>query len=241
MIALGADGKPSFHEVMRRDGLRRLERVKYVKKDVPISYMVFDILFYNGQWITDWRLQERLDLLNKILVPNDHIHLVSSHPSREIHSVFEVVQQHGMEGIVMKDLKSPYFINEKNDRWQKKKNYKDLIGVVGGITLRDNVVNALLLGLYDSEGNLWYIGHAGTGKLKQSEWRHFTRTILPFIIETRPFINQPDRHEEAIWVSPVITVKIQYIEWKEGRSVRQPSIQAFVDVPPNECLLPERI
>jgi bifunctional non-homologous end joining protein LigD len=31
-------------------------------------------------------------------------------------------------------------------------------------------------------------------------------------------------------------VKIKYAEWTEGRSLRQPSIQGFVDVPADECL-----
>ena len=51
VIALGADGKPDFHQVMKRDGLRRMERVKQVAKSVPIHYMVFDILYLNGEWI----------------------------------------------------------------------------------------------------------------------------------------------------------------------------------------------
>jgi bifunctional non-homologous end joining protein LigD len=45
---LDAAGKPSFHEVMRRDGLRNMDRVKHVLEEVPIYYMIFDILYYNG-------------------------------------------------------------------------------------------------------------------------------------------------------------------------------------------------
>src|SRR4051812_46226333 len=35
IIALGSDGNPSFHEVMRRDGIRRMEKVAQAKKVVP--------------------------------------------------------------------------------------------------------------------------------------------------------------------------------------------------------------
>ena len=44
VIAL-KDGKPSFYEVMKRDGLRNIDRVLTVQKQVPVTYMVFDLLY----------------------------------------------------------------------------------------------------------------------------------------------------------------------------------------------------
>ena len=46
-----------------------------------------------------------------------------------------------------------------------------------------------------------------------------------------PFINEPERMKGVQWIKPKITVKVQYIEWPEGRSLRQPSIQAFTENP----------
>jgi bifunctional non-homologous end joining protein LigD len=143
-------------------------------------------------------------------------------------ALFKAIKEQGMEGIVVKDLNSQYIINGKDNRWQKVKNYKDLIGVVGGVTLRNNVVNALLLGLYDKKGQLWYIGHVGTGKMKKSEWRDLTEQIKPLVITDRPFSNQPERTKGAIWIKPQITVKVQFMEWTKGQTLRQPSIQADV-------------
>jgi bifunctional non-homologous end joining protein LigD len=39
VIALGEDGRPSFQQVMRRDGLRKLDRIKMVVESVPIIYL----------------------------------------------------------------------------------------------------------------------------------------------------------------------------------------------------------
>src|SRR3954462_10905636 len=47
VIALGENGKPAFHEVMKRDGLRNLERLKMVGDSVPIIYMIFDVIYLN--------------------------------------------------------------------------------------------------------------------------------------------------------------------------------------------------
>ncbi|MCY9657511.1 RNA ligase family protein [Paenibacillus chondroitinus] len=238
VIALAEDGRPSFHEVMRRDMIKRIERVKDTREKVPITYMVFDILFYNGDWLINRSLSERLDILGNIVIPNENVQLVSAHTDGN--ALFKVIQQQGMEGIICKQLNSTYTLNGKDERWRKVKNYGDIIAVIGGFTLRGGVVNALLLGQYDADGKLWYIGHAGTGKLTKADWRNLTDVLRPDVINEKPFTNKPDRNNDAFWVKPHHTVKVQYSEWrwKERRSLRQPSIQAFIDVPAVECKLP---
>ncbi|NGQ93870.1 DNA ligase [Brevibacillus sp. SYP-B805] len=235
IIALGEDGKPSFHEVMRRDGLRRMEKVAHIRNEVPVTYMIFDCIYQDGLWLNNQPLADRIDALSRIITPNERVQLVSSHPDGR--ALFEVIKQHGMEGIVMKDLTSRYIINGKDRRWQKCKNYRDLIAVIGGFTLSGGIVNAILLGLYDQAGKLWYIGHAGTGRLTTAEWRELTEKLHPLVTTACPFVQLPARHRDAFWVKPTHTVKIKFAEWTEGHTLRQPSIQAFVDVPPEECTM----
>lgn len=228
-------GKPSFHSVMKRDGIRQPEKILPARRVTPVIYMIFDILFYGGRWVTDLSLAERQEILDGIIRSNDDVQLVENF--REGKPLFDVIRAQGLEGVVCKDLGSKYAIRGKDKRWQKLKNYRDLIAVVGGVTFRGDMVNALLLGLYDDSGRLWYVGHAGTGKLRMAEWRELTGRIKPMITKERPFANKPERIKGAVWLKPGITVKIRYIEWTAGHTLRQPSIQALVTVPPEECLL----
>jgi bifunctional non-homologous end joining protein LigD len=147
------------------------------------------------------------------------------------------MKKHNMEGILMKDLSSTYLIDGKDGRWKKKKFYRDIIAVVGGVTLKNGIVNSLLLGLYDKDGHFRYIGHVGTGKLTQKDWVDLTKYIKPFIQTTMPFVNRPSCHNETVWLKPIITVKVKFAEWIKGHSLRQPSIQSFVDVPARECVM----
>ena len=238
VLALNNEGRVSFHAVMRRDGLRRLERVKQVQKEVPVIYMIFDVIYFNGQWINEWDLEKRMEILSDIIIPKENIQLVNSYRDKE--NLFNVIVQKEMEGVVIKDLRSKYLIGGKNSQWQKKKNYQDIVAAVGGATLRDGIVNALLLGMEDNKGNLWYIGHAGTGKLSKQDWQQLTQIIKPLIQEHMPFINKPERVKETIWLKPRIKVKVQYIEWTEGYTLRQPSIQAFVNESPDRYPFAER-
>jgi bifunctional non-homologous end joining protein LigD len=234
VIAL-ENGRPSFHQVMRRDGIRRLEKVSSVKQEVPISYMVFDVLFYNGEWITSRPLKERQKILGEVLIPHPVVHTVENFPDAE--ALFEAIKGQDLEGIVCKRFSSTYAIGGKDNRWQKVKNYRDLVAVVGGVTLRDGIVNALLLGAYDSEGKLWYIGHAGTGKLTQADWQELTRRIQPILRKTSPFVNRSARMKDALWLELELTVKVRFMEWTGGGTLRQPSIQAFVPMKPTDCRL----
>ncbi len=233
------NGKPSFHDVMRRDGIRKKENVEHARRKTNLTYMIFDVLYYNGEWVTEKSLEDRQQLLLEIIISQEDVQLVNNF--RDGEGLFRAIKEQGMEGIISKRLDSSYVINGKNDRWRKIKNYRDLVAVIGGVTFRNGIVNAILLGLYDEEDKFWYIGHAGTGRLSKVEWRELTERIQLLVIKERPFVNQPDRTKDAIWIKPLITVKIQYAEWAEGRSLRQPSIQAFTEVSPNECIIQQEM
>lgn len=232
IIAL-ENGKPSFHQVMRRDGIRKPSGVALTKTQVPVTYMVFDLLYLNGQWVIERPLQDRRQLLEEILRPHPHVQPVDNHPDAA--ALFQVVQSYGMEGIVMKDPHSAYGIRGKDGRWLKLKAIRDLNAVVGGVTYRAGTVNALMLGLYNPRGELIYIGHAGSGKLTQADWQRISEAAAQLRIRERPFVNRPERMNGAEWIRPLLTFKINYLEWTVNHTLRQPTIQAFVTIDPAEC------
>ncbi|MFS0836650.1 DNA ligase [Paenibacillus sp. 1P03SA] len=230
------NNKPSFHEVMRRESLKQRAKIQLAVNQIPVSYMVFDILYFNGEWVTDRSLRDRQKLLHNVLVPNDHVQIVPNFTDG--HALFEVMKQHQMEGVVYKDLQSTYSLNGKDGRWRKHKIFVDLYAVVGGVTFRDRVVNSLLLGLYDDEGKeLTYIGHAGTGKLTRKDWMDITALVNESAVENRPFVNVPLRQKDAVWIRPALTVKVEFLEFTPAKTMRHPSIQAIVDVSPQNCTL----
>jgi bifunctional non-homologous end joining protein LigD len=235
VISLGENGKPSFHDVMRRDGLRKLERLKMVAETVPIIYMIFDVIYLNGEWIQNKPFRERNEILAEIITPIEHIQLVPS--ITETEALFSAIKEQGMEGIVLKRTGSSYAIGKKRDDWLKVKNHQDIIAVIGGFTLGHNTVNSILLGLYDSEGKLQYVDHTGTGKMTVSDWKDLTEQLKAIVAPHYPFKKKPQRHGHATWVRPEKTVKIKFAEWTEGGAMRQPSIEGFIEVPPQECVL----
>lgn len=237
MIALGNEDTPDFHEVMKRDGIRRVDKVKSMRRQVSVFYMIFDVIYVNGEWIHRRSLEQRQEVLADIIQPTEHVQRVSSEEDGK--SLFDAVKGKGMEGVVAKRKDAPYVIGGKKDTWVKVKNTLDLIAVIGGFTLNGGVVNALLLGLYDGKRNLHYIGHTGSGKVSQGGWLALTETLRPRVVRQRPFVNRPERDQDAYWVRPQMTVKVKFIEWTKDDSMRQPTIEEFVDIDPYQCVWSE--
>jgi len=225
MIAFD-ENRPSFHEVMRRDGVRKEANIRLAVSQVPVTYMIFDVLYANGKWLTNEPLSERQKRLSDMIVPCERVQVCQNFADAP--KLFELMKAHGMEGIVCKSLDGAYSIGKKDNRWQKLKVKRDLIAAVGGVTYNGKIVNSLLLGLFDGEGNLHYIGSAGTGKVTQEEWRRLTDRISSITAVDMPFARKPDKQKDAVWVTPQIVVKVQFQEWTPAGTMRQPSIQAFL-------------
>ncbi|CAI9394770.1 ATP-dependent DNA ligase [Niallia sp. Sow4_A1] len=233
IIAL-QNGKPSFYEVMKRDRIRNMDRVSQLQQEIPITYMIFDILYVNDHWLLEKPLRERQQILRERITENEVIRLVESFSDTE--GLFNVCMEHQLEGIVCKDLDSPYLLEGKDSRWRKRKKEQDLIAVVGGVTLKNKTVHSLHLGQFNKDGQLFYIGSAGSGKLTAKDWVAVTNAIEPIIIKENPFINQVEV-KGSVWLRPALTVKITFLEWTEGRTLRHPVIESFVTVPIEECLM----
>ncbi|WP_239618807.1 ATP-dependent DNA ligase [Cohnella mopanensis] len=235
LIAFDAS-KPSFQEVMKRDSLRHEASIRRGVSETPVTYMVFDVLFANGSWVTDLPLRRRQQLLAELIKSQKQVQLVTNH--EDAAALLEVMRTHDMEGVVCKQIESTYAINGKDGRWQKIKIFYDLYAVIAGVIIKDKIVRSVLLGLYDEEGSLIYIGHAGAGKLKDKERVELTSLALKTAVADMPFRNRPERSKEAQWMAPSLVVKVQFMEWTANNTMRHPTIQAIVtNVPVSDCTI----
>lgn len=238
MIAL-MDGKPSFHQIMGRDSLRRQMEISFAVRRIPVIYMVFDLLYYDGEWVTELPLRQRQDKLRQLITPNEQLQLVPN--VEDPAALYQVMKERGWEGVVCKNLDSSYAIGGKDARWQKLKFSHDLHAVIGGVTYRDGQVNALLLGVYDKDGRLLYIGHAGSARWHGEDWSRATKEAARLKAAERPFLHPPARLKDAVWLRPELTVKVSFMEWTPGGAMRHPVIQGWSPLEPARCLLSQSI
>lgn len=73
------------------------------------KYIVFDLLWYDGEDLRDKPLKERRELLEKIIHDSKHIELSKTYPFSQWKKAMIEALKEGGEGIVLKNLDAPYY------------------------------------------------------------------------------------------------------------------------------------
>jgi len=244
VVALDADGRPSFSLMQQRTGFRPGGRRSAPKADVPVLYYAFDLLYLDGY---DWRrmrLEERKAKLATIVRAGDSLRY-SDHFEAQGKALFKIAGDKKLEGILAKKRNSCY--EERRSReWLKIKIRQQTECVVGGFTEPEGArahFGSLVLGLYDKEGRLVHVGQVGSGfdqKLLSQIWK----TLQGIETKKNPFYGEVEALRRVSWVKPELVAEVEFTEWTEGTNTGSgPKLRAPVflglrdDKDPKECLL----
>ncbi|MFL6483635.1 MAG: ATP-dependent DNA ligase [Nitrososphaera sp.] len=124
-------GRPlHFQELQKR--LRRKAVTDRLMVEVPVVYVPYDIMYFNGHSLIDKSLTERKKLLSEIRFKEPIINLgyrvVST--AEEISCAFKESRDAGHEGLVVKELESQYYPGKRGRHWIKLKHELDTIDAV---------------------------------------------------------------------------------------------------------------
>src|SRR5205823_2221511 len=119
--------------------------------DSELLYYVFDILSIDGKDITHLPLFKRKQKLAS-LIPQTGV--IRQNPQLDIlpNRLIPIVKKFGIEGIIAKDVQSPYLSGRRTPLWLKIKIQKRQEVVIGGYTKNENTskyFSALLIGIYN--------------------------------------------------------------------------------------------
>jgi len=242
IVALDEQGRPSFSLMQQRtgvgDGGRRIRRTR---DDIPVVYYVFDLLYLDGYDLMQAELEQRKELLASILAPGDRIRY-SDHYIGNGKALFEAAAQRGLEGIVAKRRNSCY-LQKRSSEWLKIKIVRQQECVIGGYTdprgSRENF-GSVVLGLYDDEGRLIHIGHAGSGFSEESHAALWKR-LHALQTKRSPFYGKVESTRPVHFVKPELVAEIKFTEWTHegesgGTKMRAPVFQGLrFDKKPEEC------
>ena len=228
-IVVLREGKPSFPAVMQRDRTSNPSTIGLLSKTLPVAYMVFDLLYLNGQDLRGAPLLERSSLLAEQFTDQAYLYQVQSFA--EGSSLFEAVKHADLEGIVVKRKNSLYRSGKQHQDWYKIKCLRSQKCLVGGYTLRGQQVNSLLLGVY-REGQLRFAGKAANG-LNTQHWQMLTAELPGLEISSSPFADPTPK--EAHFIQPQLAVLVAFLEWTDALQLRFPVIKSFITATKLEC------
>jgi len=242
VIALGADGTPSFAALQRRLGVSAVADVRRAAAAVPAVLMAFDLLSLDGRDTTAKPWERRRALLEGLDVGPWQVPAAGEDTA----ALAEFTRRAGLEGVVCKRRGSLYRPGTRSTDWVKVKHVRTQDVVVGGWLPgaggRTGDLGAVLTGVPTAEG-LRYLGRVGTGFTAAA--RHQLLALMgPLTVSRSPFLAltpttvPPAVARAAVWVRPVLVGEVAFAEWTVNRLLRHPVWRGLrPDVPVADVIL----
>lgn len=212
------DGEMVVLDPAGRSDFQALQRYLKAPEDLPLRYMLFDLLALDGADLRSQPLIERKTQLQALLQSAAQPLQYSAHLEDNGEALLAEACNANLEGIIGKRADSLY-TGTRNGDWVKLKCVARQEFIIGGYTLtqrRSSGISALLLGVYEGK-TLRYCGRAGGFSQRdmaelEGKFRSLTRKTPPFDDPPKP------RAGEAItWLTPRCAAEIAFAEWtREG-------------------------
>lgn len=126
------DNKPlPFQELQKR--LRKKVMSREILREIPVQYIVYDVMFYDRKSVIRDSLATRKKLLSRLLLKDENIIIATSTvvaAGEEIDLNFKKSKSEGYEGLVIKDPESNYHPGKRGRYWIKLKEELDTIDAV---------------------------------------------------------------------------------------------------------------
>jgi len=229
VVAL-VDGVPSFAALAERMHVRDVARARALARQLPVSYVVFDVLRLYGVDLTRRSFDERRATLERLELPA-RVQLSPVYPDGG--DLWRVTREHGLEGVLAKRRASTYQPGRRSADWIKAAHRRTRAAVVGG--WRDEStgsgrLGAVLLGAPDAVGGLRYLGRAGSG-LTARLARYLARALTPLAEQASPFA-EPVPAVDARgthWCAPGVVVDVGYLARTPSGRLRHPVVRGIRD------------
>jgi bifunctional non-homologous end joining protein LigD len=238
LIATDAEGRPSFGLLQQRMHITSAVEAARRAAEVPVSYVVFDLLHLDGHDLTGLPLRDRRRLLDQVLEPGPRWRVSPLHD--EGVALLAAADERGLEGVVAKRLDSPYVPGSRTKQWLKVKVRRRQEMVIGGWIpgegTRSGHLGALLVGYHDAVGEpaLRFAGRVGTG-FKEAELKRLAALLAEREIADCPFDPPPPRADlvrGVTWVRPDLVAELAFGEWTHDDRLRHPSYLGLRDDKP---------
>lgn len=225
LVKLKMDAILDGEVVVFKDGMPSFQAIQNYKstQNLPIQFMVFDCLRFQGKDLTKLKLIERKKILKQMLPESDVIKYCD-HVEEDGVALFEHATKMELEGIIAKRMDSKYYPGKRSKEWLKIKNINvDDFKIVGWTDPKASrqYFGALLLAR-EVDGTLVYSGEVGTGFTHELLKTLYSK-IQPLEVDECPLDIPVKKEKDFHWAKPKYTAQVQYAEVTEDGLVRHPS------------------
>ncbi len=255
LVAFDAEGRPSFERLQQRIHQTEDTVVRRRMKTHPVTYLIFDLLYLDGDDLMEEPYERRRELLEGLELDGESWQ-TPSFSRGHAKELLAAAAEKDLEGIVLKRLDSRYVPGKRNGSWLKVKNLGRQEFVIGGWLpgegRRQNSLGALLLGYHeegdaeagegDADAGEGDAGDAAAGQGGRSgaELRYAGRVgtgfsardltdlvkrLKPLARETNPFGRRGPKN--ANYVEPVLVAEVEFRELTKEGLIRHGSFKGL--------------
>jgi DNA ligase D-like protein (predicted ligase) len=218
LVVLRADGSPDFPAILRRENARQRARVAKLAQELPVVYVVFDLLYRSYEPLLEQPLHARRGRLQELVERAGNPRLVLSQGVvGQGLQLFAAVRERGLEGVIAKRLDSRYRPGERTDAWQKIKPVQVVHCAILGY--EEDVQGGLksLVIATDVDGELRCVGRVGSGLSVADRER-----LWPLLQARRRSTPWLAADVPGIWVEPGLYCQVSFLERTASGSLRAP-------------------
>ncbi|MCL5780074.1 MAG: non-homologous end-joining DNA ligase [Firmicutes bacterium] len=234
-IVILQDGKPSFSALQTRGKISDALKVKRLSRQIPATFIAFDVLYKAGENVMGMTTRERKQLLEEIVEQGPDL-IISQYVVGSGVDFYRAVTAAGLEGMVAKRLDSPYLPGKRSPAWKKVRLVQSAEWAICGWEKGEGKrsLGALILAGYQ-DGKWIYMGKVGTGFTRDEEDR-LLKLLKPLELPSPVFAPPRGEIRQPTWVQPALVCEVTFSEISPGGRLRHPSYKGIRhDKLPQEC------
>lgn len=116
VVATGPDGRPDGERMARRLSAKSDSAIRRLTASVPVTYMLFDVLWLDGHPTMDLSYEERRARLDDLHLDGPAWTVPATHPGAGT-ALVDAAAAQGLSGVVAKRMASPYSQGETTSDW----------------------------------------------------------------------------------------------------------------------------